>query len=253
VTLADALEAGNRPPRVLTLDIEVSPNVAYAWGLWDQNISTTQLIEPSRVLCFAAKWIDARKPVFYSEHHDGRPAMVEAAWDLLNEADIVVGYNHVRYDIPHLQREFVQAGLLPPSPWQNVDLLKVNRSAFKWPSNRLGYVTDALGLDTKLDTGGQELWNRVLAGDAKAWAKFKKYNIQDVVITEQLFVLLSPWVKGPHRGLWEKNLKGCHACARKRLRPDGCVYTKTRIYPRAQCRDCGAWNRILPNGQTRPA
>ena len=253
MTLAATLAETKRSPRVLTIDIETSPNVAYAWGLWEQNISHTQLIQPSRVLCWAGKWLGHRKPLFYSEHHDGRDAMIDAAWDALNDADIVVGYNHVRFDIPHLQREFVQRGLIPPSPWHNVDLLRVNRGQFKWPSNKLGYVTDALGLDTKLDTGGQELWNRVLAGDPKAWAKFKKYNVRDVEITEQLFLLLSPWIKGPHRGLWESNLEGCHACASKTLRPDGYVYTRTRAYPRAQCAHCGAWNKYLPSGQTRPA
>ena len=50
-----------RDPKVLVIDIETSPNVVYAWGLWDQNIGISQVIEPSRVLCFAAKWVGQKK------------------------------------------------------------------------------------------------------------------------------------------------------------------------------------------------
>lgn len=249
VTLADRLTP--KEPRVLTLDIETSPNVAYVWGLWDQNVSTSQLIQPSRVLCFAAKWLDGKRVYFYSEHHDGADAMVEAAWSLLDEADVVIGYNHIKFDIPHLHREFVQRGYAAPSPHLDVDLLKVVRSRFKFPSNKLGYVTQALGLDTKLETTGQDLWNRVLAGESAAWAEFKKYNVQDVHVTEQLFVLLSPWIQGvPHAGLSGGSMSVCPSCGSSKLDPAGFVFGKTMVYPKLGC-ECGAWCKVLRSGETR--
>ena len=251
--LAAELEALKpKDPRILVIDIETSPNVAYAWGLWDQNISTSQLIEPSRVLCFAAKWMGVRKVMFHGER-EGRSEMVRAAWDLLDEADIVVGYNHIRFDIPHLNREFILAGLPPPSPSMNIDLLRVNRQRFKFASNKLGYVTEVLGLETKLETGGQSLWNGVLAGDEKSWKTFIRYNKQDVIITEQLFGILAPWINGPHQGLWYGNLKGCHACQSTALMPQGFLYAKAIAYPKMRCADCGAVNKLLRNGQTRAA
>jgi DNA polymerase elongation subunit (family B) len=251
VSLAERLKV--EPPKVLTLDIETSPNVAYVWGLWDQNIGTSQLIEPSRVLCFAAKWLGKARPVFWSEFHDGADAMVEAAWSLLDEADVVVGYNHVKFDIPHLQREFVERGYAAPSPYIDVDLLRVVKSRFKFPSNKLGYVTDALGLDTKLETGGQALWSRVLQGDRAAWAEFKRYNVQDVEITEQLFTLLSPWITNvPHAGLWGGSMEVCYSCGSGELEPAGFVMHKSIAYPKMRC-GCGAWSRVLRSGQTRPA
>ena len=84
-------------PRILTLDIETSPNIVYAWGIWNQNIATSQLIEPSRVLCFAAKWLDRKRVEFYSEQ-DGRDEMLRAVWSMIDEADVIVGYNHVKFD-----------------------------------------------------------------------------------------------------------------------------------------------------------
>lgn len=241
-----------REPRVLVIDIETSPNVVYAWGLWGQNISTSQVIEPSRLLCFAAKWVGEKRVMFHGER-SGREKMVQAAWDLMDEADVIVGYNHVKFDLPHLHREFMLAGLLPPSPAQDIDLLKVNRQRFKFVSNKLGYVTEALGLDTKIETGGQSLWNDVMRGDKKAWAEFRKYNIQDVLITEQLFELLIPWIKVPHKGMWSGDMKECYSCGSADLVPMGFVYGKTMAYPKLQCAACGAWNKVLRNGQTRAA
>lgn len=253
--LADRLADLVKPEqqRTLVIDIETSPNVAYVWGLWNQNVGTSQLIEPARVLCFAAKWLGESKTAFFSEHHDGADAMVEAAWSMLDEADTVVGYNHIKFDIPHLQREFVQRGLAAPSPHVDIDLLRVAKKQFKFTSNKLGYVTDALGLDTKIDTGGQDLWNRVMADDESAWREFKKYNIQDVEITEQLFVLLSPWLKGvPHAGLWSGEMSACYSCGSTDLQPAGFVFSKQMVYPKLACA-CGAWSKVLRSGETRPA
>ena len=136
--------------------------------MWNQNISLSQLIEPSRVLSVAAKWLHEKKVMFFSEHHDGHDVMVQKVWELYDEADMVVTYNGVRFDNPHLMREFLLAGLGKPSPWQDVDLLNVAKSQFKFASNKLAFVTEAVGLPTKLETGGQQLWNRVLDGDEKA-------------------------------------------------------------------------------------
>ena len=41
--------------KILLLDIEMAPNVAHVWGIWDQNIGINQLQESSYVMCYAAK------------------------------------------------------------------------------------------------------------------------------------------------------------------------------------------------------
>lgn len=249
----DLLSLEPRDPKVLTLDIETSPNVVYAWGLYGQDIGISQVIQPSRVLCVAAKWLDEKDVVFLSEFHDGRDAMLAGIWDMVNEADIVVGYNHVSFDMPHLNREWLSADYGPPSPYQNVDLYRVNKQQFKFASNKLGYVTDRLGLDTKIETGGQSLWNRVLADDPAAWDLFAEYNATDVLITEALFMRLRAWIKLPHLGLWSGEMSNCYACESPDLTPCGTVYAKTNAWPKLVCECCGAWNKMLRNGQTRAA
>ena len=250
--LTQRLQELTKQPKVLTLDIETSPALAYVWGLFDVNVSVSQIVAPSRMLCFAGKWLGEKRTTFVSEYHDGKKTMVQTMWDMINEADIIVGYNHVRFDIPHINREFMLAGLVPPSPVQHIDLLSVMRRNFKMMSNKLGYVTNAVGLDTKLDTGGQALWNDVMQNDPQAWEKFKRYNIQDVVITEQLFQLLSPWIKAPHAGLWTGNMSSCYTCGSTKLVAHGVTRSKSAAWPLTQCADCGAWNKVLTSGKTRP-
>ena len=240
-------------PRVLTWDLETSPAIVYSWALYNQNHSTNQIIEPSRVLCFAAKWLDEKRTHFYSEHHDGHREMVLAAWDMLNDADIVISYNGMGFDAKHMNREFMLAGLGPVSPYQDIDLLRINRKSFKFLSNKLGYVTDAVGLPTKLETGGMDLWRAVLASDEKAWRKFRDYCVRDVQVTEKYYRLLaqSGWVKGPHAGLWSGDMSACPSCGGTSLTPTGMTYTKTAAWVKAAC-DCGAWCKVMANGQTRP-
>ena len=230
--------------KVLVLDIETSPNMAYVWGLWDQNVGLSQLIESQTVLCFAARWLGTKKVIFHSDHHDGHEEMVTAAWELINEADAVVHFNGKGFDIKHLNREFVLAGLGPPSPHRDIDLLTVCRGRFKFPSNKLDYVSQALGLGGKQATGGMELWIKCMAGDAKAWDTMKKYNIGDIQLTEDLYYRLLPWIKShPHVGLYTGDTHSCTNCGSKDLQRRGYARTPASVFQRYWCKTCGTWSR----------
>ena len=239
----------NRKPRVLVYDIETSPHLVYTYELYNTSVRPDQIVEPSRLLCWAGKWVGGKRVQFYSEHHHDREVMIDALWHALDEADIVIGYNHKGFDNKHAMREFVTSGLGPPSPWQDVDLLKENRRLFKFASNRLGYVTDALGLPTKIENAAG-LWLRVLQGDDQAWDQFKAYNVQDVRATEALAEWLWPFLRLPHAGLWTGERRCCPACGGSDLTPMGKAYTKTASYARLLC-SCGAWMKVLANGETR--
>lgn len=255
MTLAAALDALKpSAPKVLTLDIETSPHLAWTFSTWQTNISPDMIVQPSRMLCFAAKWLHTKTIHYWSEHHHDRADMIAAAHAMLDEADVVVTYNGPGFDEKHLRREFLLQGLAPPSPFQSLDLLRVVRSQFKLPSNRLGQVGTTLGIGEKIDTGGWSLWQRVLDGDEKAWALFRKYNMQDVRLTEDLLRALGPWVKGlPNLGLWSGDTSACYACGSKALTPTGWVANRATIWPKMRCDGCGAWNKVIRNGETRPA
>jgi hypothetical protein len=254
VALSDALHATQ--PQVLVVDIETSPILARVWGTFDVTINPDMIVEPSRMLCFAANWYPAKRVDVYCEwDDDGHRGMVAALWELLDRADIVVGYNSDKFDLKHINREFILAGLTAPSPYQTIDLIKTVRGRFKFPSNRLGQIGQSLDIGAKLDTGGWKLWQAVLDGDDKARAKFARYCKTDVVLTSTLLATLANggWIKGlPHAGLWSGNMAACYACGSTDLDLYGIAYSKTQRYVRLVCA-CGAYNKVLKNGQTRPA
>ena len=231
-------------PKVLTLDIETSPNLAHVWSLWKQNVSLSQLMQSGQVICFAAKWHDKPKVTFRSDHHDGHDEMVRHAHRLIDEADVVVHYNGLAFDMPHLRREFLLAELAPPSPVQEIDLLKVVQKHFRFTSNKLAHVTEQLGLTGKLSHSGHQLWVDCMNGDQKAWDTMRRYNKQDVVTTEELYDRLLPWITGhPHVGLYDGETYCCRNCGSKDVQKRGFRYTAYSKYQQVQCNKCGSWSR----------
>jgi DNA polymerase elongation subunit (family B) len=229
--------------RILALDIETRPSLAYVWGLWDQNISLDALVESGDMICWAAKWLGKPKVEFRSVHHDGRKKMVKDAWTLLDEADAVMHFNGARFDIPHLNREFVEAGLKPPSPYKQIDLLQTVKRQFKFPSNKLAYVSKALGLEGKHSHEGYQLWIKCMAGDDKAWGRMRRYNIQDVRLLEDLYEILQPWVMNHPSVAALTGSDVCPRCGRADLVGRGYAFLRTGRYRRFCCRSCGSWTR----------
>src|SRR5688572_27824319 len=145
-------------PRILSLDIETSPVVAHAWGLFKQTVAINQIIEHPRTICFAAKFMDEKKVHFYSEFHHDPEVMFHAAHSLLSEADVVMHYNGDNFDLKRLNSEFLLTGLAPPAPYKSIDLLKVMRASFGFPSNKLAYIAKRLETGGKMQNSGHDLW-----------------------------------------------------------------------------------------------
>lgn len=232
--------------KILVLDIETRPSLGYVWQLWDQNVGLSQLVEVGEVICFAAKWLDKKKIYFKSVHHHSKEEMVQTAWDLMNEAHAIVHYNGKSFDIKHLQREFILHELTPPSPHKDIDLLTVTKSKFKFVSNKLDHVADQLGLGSKTDHSGFQLWLDCMADDKNAWALMRKYNINDVLLTEKLYYKLRPWITThPNVPLYEGNEQpACRVCNSEDIQFRGYDYTATVKYHRFVCKSCGKWDKL---------
>lgn len=240
MSAALAAESRNLEPglRILAIDIETSPNLAHVWGLWNVNVSLAQLRESTELLCFAAKWLGDDEVMF----HRGE-AMVEAAYGLLDAADVVVHWNGRRFDVPHLNREFLQAGYTPPAPFRQIDLMETVKKRFRFPSNKLDYVSRVLGLAGKVAHEGHELWVKCMAGDPEAWVTMEAYNRQDVTLLEDLYRELLPWIPGhPHRQLYGGTGR-CPACSGSDVRSAGSAYTQVSKFAQYRCADCGTWLR----------
>jgi DNA polymerase elongation subunit (family B) len=228
--------------KILLLDIETAPNTAYVWGLFKQNISISQIVDSSAMLCWAAKWLD-QEDVMFSSIMGGRKKMLQRIHKLLDEADAVVHYNGSRFDIPTLNKEFLEAGMSPPSPYAQIDLLKTARQQFRFPSNKLDYVGRALGLGQKVSHEGFELWIKCMNKDKDAWTRMQAYNVQDVLLLEKVYKRFLPWIKNhPNRGVHMDTDHVCPTCGSHNVQKRGYNHTKAGRYQRYQCRDCATWS-----------
>lgn len=231
--------------RILTLDIENAPNLAYVWRLYDENVSLDLLMREHYILSWAAKWYGEPKIFFASRNENSQEDMITKMHKLLDEADVVIHFNGKRHDIPFLNREFLEAGLTPPAPYKQIDLVTVVRNQFKFPSNRLVYVARSLGLGQKVEHEGYPLWVKCMNDDQKAWATMKKYNIQDVVLTEKLYNKVRPWIKNhPNIAIYNEDGLACPSCGSKQhWKKDKIAVTKQLRYELYQCRSCKTWYR----------
>jgi len=238
--------------KILLLDIEMAPNVAHVWGIWDQNIGINQLQESSYVMCYAAKWLGDKKMMFDSVKKSGDKKMLQGIHKLLDEADAVIHYNGKRFDIPSLNKEFLLHGMFPPAPFKEIDLLTVAKGRFRFVSNKLDYVAQSLGLGKKTEHSGHELWVQCMAGIPKAWKLMEEYNKNDVILLEKVYERFKPWIKNHlNRNLVESTDLCCPTCASTNFQRRGFNMTAAGKYQRYQCRACGNWFRDNKNLKTK--
>ncbi len=253
MSIRDALAAEralvkNAPrARILTIDIEFFPGTAYWWSALDQFLPTERYITTPRLACFAAKWLGDKEVLFHDEREGAGP-MAQAAWDLLTEADVVITYNGHRYDLPHLNETFADHGLGPAAPFKHVDLIKTNKQRFALPSRKLDYLAGRLGVGSKMKHEGFDLWRKCMDGDTKAWDTMRRYNMQDVRITERVYLQLLPWLDGQtHIGVIGGANKGwaCPQCGSTVTAWHKKVRAFVREYQLYRCDNptCRAWSR----------
>lgn len=225
--------------KVLILDIESKPGTYYSWSPKADWLPAAMMIDEGGMLCFAAKWLGSDDVMFFRGEDQ-----VAQAHALLSEADIVITYNGDRYDLKRLNNEFLRAGMAPPKPYRSIDLFKTNKSRFDLPYKKLDTLAQTIGVGEKLGTGGFDLWLGCMDDDADSWVTMQKYNEQDVLLTEKVYIKLLPWLTNiPHMAMFTVDGGRCPYCAHGVLREDGTTRTFVQEYPLFQCVNCEGWSR----------
>lgn len=247
-------------PRILILDIETAPTLAWTWRRFKENIGQNQVVQEGYVLTWSAKWLGEDNVVSDSLHNyplhmdaeDDKP-LIASIYKLLDEADVVIAHNGDRFDMPTLNSRMVYHGFNPPKPYKTVDTLKILKNKFRFPSNSLNSVCEYLGLGNKVDTGGFELWARCMRGDIEAFKQMLEYNVYDVVLLEELYIKIAPWYT-QHVNISNfkpRDKMACTVCTSTDLKKDGTVSTNVSIFDAYQCQNCGHWNRGRVNIKTK--
>lgn len=240
----------NNNQKCLVFDIETSPIVAHVWGLRDQNISLNQIVKDWQVIAFAAKWLNepSRNICYADTRKMPEKYLLLNIWNLLNEADIVITQNGQNFDSRKLNARFIQYGMKPPKPYRHLDTYKIAKAAAEFTSHKLEYLTDKLCTKYKKLSHkkfpGMSLWNECLKGNVKAWEEMKRYNIHDVLSTEELYLKLQAWVPKTAPAVYNQN-GACKVCGKERLQKRGFEITTAAMWQRLHCAACGAWSRGL--------
>lgn len=246
----------NLSASILILDIETTRAIAETFNLFPNYISIDRVIEPSRILCFAAQWRGEDRMIFKAAWKDGDEAayrkMLEAAFDLLTDADFVCTWNGDRFDLQWLEAEFGRLGMGRPAPYRSLDLFRVAKRHFGKGllSLKLDWSARTWLGDRKLSHGADDLWHEIRYGNREARRNAQKtmraYNEHDTRLTGQLFERYLPWI-GENFALYDSDADDgtprCIKCNSENVHRRGYFPTKTCMYPRWRCNECGSWSR----------
>lgn len=235
-----------RNPKILVLDIETKPIKAWVWGTFDQNIGLDMIIEDWSVLSWAAKWI-GREEIFYqdvSKQKDFKDdeLIVRGIWELLNECDVALGQNSIRFDIPKLNGKFEEYGLGPPKPFKQIDTMRISKK-LGLTSKKLAFMTEKFNEKHKklkhAQFAGFSLWSECLNGNEAAWAELMEYNIADVLSTEELYLnTLQKWDSSINYGVYNGVNMCCPNCGSSDLEEKEYTFTKAAMFQSYQCKSC---------------
>lgn len=241
---------GRYIPKILIFDIETAPIKAYIWKLWKTDVHPEQIINDWFCMAWSAKWLYSKYTlgeVLTSEEikNEDDSRIMTNLWNLINEADIVVSHNGNKFDIPRINSRFILNGLTPTKPYFSIDTCQVARRQFGFSSNKLDALATYFNMPHKMETTF-DLWKRCLDGDSEALQYMLDYNKKDVVILEELYLKLRPWIKNhPNIG----NLGGiknvCATCGSENITeiPDKFYYTSVGTYQLFRCNECDAISR----------
>ena len=242
-----------KAPKILIFDIETSPMEVFVWGLYKQQIPIQNVIKDFSLLSWSAKWlfspeIMSAKVTGYEAKNREDGSIIEGLWKLLDEADMVVGHNVAKFDVRKSNLRFHINGLKPPMPYRVIDTMKHAMRVFGSSSYKMDYLNKIFGLNMKKDTT-YDLWVRSVNGDESALEEMLRYNEFDVVVTEELYLSLRPWMKShPNIALYIDIDTAvaetvCTNCGNIDLTWDGFYYTPAGKYKAFRCDECGAIGR----------
>lgn len=242
-------------------DIETAPNVGTYFNLYEEgNILWT--IQHWYILSFALKDLHSKKTVCYAlpdfkdtykKDKTDDSKIVQKLWEMFNEYDVLIAHNGQAFDTKKVMARFIYHRLKPPKPCQFIDTKLVAKKYFKFDSNRLDDLADYMGIGHKLATE-KGLWKKCLDGDMKSWGYMKKYNIQDVVLLEKVYLVMLPFITNhPNVGLMLGERIACPNCGSKRMTKSKNRPTRTGWKQQFQCQSCGSYHTspMKPNSQIR--
>ena len=237
--------------RILFFDLESTPSIVATFGRWKQNIGTQSVLREGGFLLSACwKYLGdesvTRVVLTPEEALSGDDTKIVCAlYEAFEEADIVVAHNAVRFDVPLFKTRLISHSMPPPKTVKVVDTLQIAKG-LRFNSNKLDSLGNYLNVGRKAETTGISLWINCMAGDQDALNDMVKYNEQDVVLLEKVYMKLRAFDTRPANAghYHDDDLSHCPVCGSTDVETTGnSVFTPVSEFVEVLCNDCGHRSR----------
>lgn len=238
-------DKSNNRPKILMLDIETACSITATFGRRMQNISQDAVIrEGGWLISYAYKWLgddEVRGSVLFAEEaqtaDDERLCM--ELLDLLEQSDFVVAHNGANFDIPMIKARLIVNGLPPMRKVRIIDSLNLSRE-FRFNSQKLDSLCRQLDIGEKVKHLGISMWIDCQNGDEIALSEMYKYNLQDVVLLEELYMIIRSYsTRHPNLAVNLGDKLRCNICCSDKVKPTGnTVSTNLSVFTEYVCETC---------------
>lgn len=228
-----------KKPKILFFDIETSPNLAYVWGKYQQDVIAYEA--ESEMISFAYKWLGDPKVICETKQYDKTDKeLVSKLAKILQEADLIVAHNGDQFDLKKTRTRMLFHGHDVLGPVTTIDTLKIAKRYFKFNSNRLDDLGKYLAVGRKVKHTGFDLWLGCLKGKPDSWKLLAKYNKQDVLLLERVYLKMLPWIERHPSIAAFSDRENCPNCGSSKIIKDGVRLSTRNLHQKWLCKSCGS-------------
>jgi len=249
--------------KILILDVERLPGITrqYWWergDLKNRYIHYETVEREPRTTIMCAKWHDSDEVMQFAEwDKGGRRQFLRKIHALISRADIVIGHNALKADLPWVLGDFrfprigckAKFELLPDlPPFKVVDTLSHFRSRYKsgLPFKGLDAALQIMGHTGKTDRYDPQAMERAVAGSVEDRERLTAYCAGDVLGTQWLYDRERPMMKN-HPALFvegKDKLTICNRCGHDTEPTPRRYIAGVMTYSMRKCVSCEAYSRL---------
>ena len=236
-----------KKPKILLYDLEVSPELFWGYPPRWQTFAI-KVEQRQKLMSFSYKWLGEKKIYHknlsqmntYEVDHQNDKLLSLELHKVMSEADVIIGHNSVSFDDRIANMFFVANGIEPLPPHKVIDTKRMAKQNFRYGSNKLDDLAEFFGVKGKSDVKHSDMWYECFVEkNMKMWKLMEKYNNQDVQITEEIYLLMRPFMRNHPSvsritGEWDS----CPRCGSYNYRVKAYRTTNTSRYCQYFCNDC---------------
>lgn len=236
-------------PKILLWDIETSYYVHSAWIKWTPGM---KVIKEKSVICISYKWYGEDEvhtiaisdyPSKFEEDPWNDKYVIKDFLKVMEKADLAIAHNGDKFDMKFFNSRLLKHGL-GSFMVKTYDTLKAAKKYFAFHSNRLGDIAKFLGVSKKSRTD-MSWWDDILFKSCyKSMEKMIKYCEQDVIVLEDVYNKILPYIQTGHPTFNQmagkpKNAVACPRTGSTNVVKWGIYHTAGNRYQKYRCKDSG--------------